>query len=165
MSLHDELVELAAGMDVPEGFRADAQGEVIIVSPQRPEHWRIIFDIAFCIRLGAPNLRTTSDVKISGTGEHDKAPDVGIFYMNSELDASRALAFVEVVSQSSRETDYVDKTRIYASAGVPEYLIVDPERAVWTLNTTPTADGYRTTLTKPIETPVEIAGVQVELGR
>jgi hypothetical protein len=79
MSSHDQLVEIAAGMEVPEGFRADAQGDVIVVSPRRPEHWRIISDIDFCIRLNAPSLLTTSDVKIAGTGEHDKAPDIGIF--------------------------------------------------------------------------------------
>jgi hypothetical protein len=88
------------------------------------------------------------------------------FYRNSELHASKALAFVEVVSDSSRETDYVDETRIYARAGVPEYLIIDPQRGVWTLNTHPTEDGgYHNAVTKPIGTPVDLAGVRVELGR
>lgn len=34
MNLHRQLVETAAGMDVPEGFRADANGDVIVVYPQ-----------------------------------------------------------------------------------------------------------------------------------
>ncbi len=59
----------------------------------------------------------------------------------------------------------MDKARIYAAAGVPEYLIVDPERAVWTLNTAPTETGYRTTVTKPLGIPVELAGLQIELDR
>ncbi|WP_169816349.1 Uma2 family endonuclease [Nocardia miyunensis] len=162
--MHNELVELAAEMEVPEGFRADAKGEVIVVSPQRSEHWRIISDIDFRIRLNAPSLRTTSDVKIPGTGERAKAPDVGIFHRNAELHASKALAFVEVVADSSRETDYVDKTSIYATGGVPVYLIVDPDRELWTLHTTPTENRYRNTTTNPINVPIEIAGVSVELN-
>ncbi|RDI54157.1 Uma2 family endonuclease [Nocardia mexicana] len=160
MSLHSELVELAADIEVPEGFRADAKGDVIVVSPQRPEHWQIILDT--CIRLHSPELRTTSDVKIPGTGENAKAPDVGVFPKEAELHASNALAFVEVVSPSSRETDYLDKSGIYADAGVPEYLIVDPDRESWTLNTEPADGNYQHTVTKPITTPVTIAGVQVE---
>ncbi|MQY20348.1 Uma2 family endonuclease [Nocardia macrotermitis] len=164
MSLHNELVEIAAAMDVPEGFRADAKGDVIVVSPQRSAHWHAIFDIAFRIRVKAPGLRIESDVKVAGTGKNDKAPDISIFHINSELHASKALTFVEIVSNSSRETDYIDKPGICAAAGVPEYLIVDPEREVWTLHTEPTSVGYQTVVTEPISAPVEIAGVRVDLG-
>ena len=164
MSPRSELVEVAASMEVPEGFRADAKGDVIVVSPQRPEHWRIILKIAAGIEFNAPHLRTTSDVKIPGTGPNDKAPDIGIFPAEAELHSSNALTFVEVVSASSRETDYADKTEIYATAGVPEYLIVDPARDRWTLHTEPSGDGYSTTVTKPLNTPVDIAGQRFQLS-
>ncbi|MTJ62707.1 hypothetical protein GL305_17635 [Nocardia seriolae] len=154
MSVHHQLVETAAGMDVPEGFRADAKGEVIVVSPQRPEYWNIIQEIAFRVRLADAALTTTSDVKIAGTGENDKAPDVAIFRKGEPLHARNALAFFEVVSPSSIEAGYIDKSRLYAEAGVPEYLIVDPARETWTLHSNPTEGEYRVTSTKPMSTPV-----------
>lgn len=164
MSLHHQLVEVAAGMDVPEGFRADAKGDVIVVSPQRPEHWNIIQEIAFRVRLADATLATTSDVKIAGTGENDKAPDVAIFRKGEPLHAQNALAFFEVVSPSSIEADYIDKAHIYAEAGVPEYLIVDPARETWTLHTSPSDGEYQVTSTKPINTPVHVANIEFELA-
>lgn len=163
MSLHRQLVEVAAAMDVPEGFRADANGEVIVVSPQRPEHWNLILEIAFRVRLADSALITTSDVKIAGTGDNDKAPDVAIFRKSDALHARNALAFFEVVSPSSIEADYIDKAGIYAEAGVAEYLIVDPARETWTLHTSPADGAYQVTATKPIGTPVRVAGIEFEL--
>ncbi|MET9485472.1 Uma2 family endonuclease [Nocardia sp. NPDC006630] len=163
MSLHHQLVEVAAGMDVPEGFRADAKGEVIVVSSQRPEHWNLILEIAFRVRLADSALITTSDVKIAGTGDNDKAPDVAIFRTGDVLHARNALAFFEVVSPSSIEADYIDKAGIYAAAGVAEYLIVDPAREMWTLHTGPADGAYQITNTKPINTPVHVAGIEFEL--
>ncbi|GAB2534526.1 Uma2 family endonuclease [Nocardia heshunensis] len=150
-------------MDVPEGFRAHAQGEVIVVSPRRPEHWNIIQEIAFRVRLADAALVTTSDVKIAGTGENDKAPDVAIFRKGEPLHANNALAFFEGVSPSSVEADYIDKARIYAEAGVVEYLIVDPLRETRTLHSSPIDGEYQVTSTKPIITPVEVAGIEFEL--
>ncbi|MGV9409630.1 Uma2 family endonuclease [Nocardia sp. NPDC003693] len=164
MSLHHQLVEVAAGMDVPEGFRADAKGDVIVVSPQRPEHWNLILEIAVRVRLADPTLLTTSNVKIARTGDNDKAPDVAIFRKDAELHARNALAFFEVVSPSSVEADYIDKTAIYAAAAVAEYLIVDPARETWTLLTNPVDGAYQVTTTKPIATPVRVAGIEFELG-
>ncbi|MEU1209439.1 Uma2 family endonuclease [Nocardia sp. NPDC005825] len=123
----------------------------------------MIQEIAFRVRLADPTLATTSDVKIAGTGDNDKAPDVAIFRKGEPLHAQNALAFFEVVSPSSIEADHIDKARIYAEAGVPEYLIVDPARETWTLHTSPSDGEYQVTSTKPIITPVRVANIEFEL--
>lgn len=80
------------------------------------------------------------------------------------MHAHNALAFFEVVSPSSIEADYIDKAHIYAEAGVPEYLIVDPARETWTLHTSPSDGEYQVTSTKPINTPVHVATIEFELA-
>lgn len=48
---------------------------------------------------------------------------------------------VEILSLSSRQYDEVEKMRLYAGAGVPEYWIVDPDRRQMTIYRL-AGDGY-----------------------
>lgn len=61
------------------------------------------------------------DVQLVSPETWRSAPDEG-------LDAGRPELVIEVVSRSSRRYDRVTKLRWYASIGVPEYWIVDPEQ-------------------------------------
>ena len=59
-----------------------------------------------------------------------RCPDVVVVRSGSvgdvpRLDPADVLLVVEVVSQSSVETDWVTKRREYARAGIPAYLVVD----------------------------------------
>lgn len=56
------------------------------------------------------------DVVVLRAGAVDDVP---------RLDPADVLLVVEVVSQSSVETDWVTKRREYARAGIPAYLVVD----------------------------------------
>ena len=52
---------------------------------------------------------------------------------------------IEVVLEvcfTTHDTDYVKKDLQYAKAGIPEYVIVDPDRGIAEVRTEPTPLGY-----------------------
>ena len=67
---------------------------------------------------------------------HSEASDAAIMHDGKllQFSAPPPMLVVEIVSssdtdQKSRSRDYVDKRREYAARGIPEYWIVDPDRA------------------------------------
>jgi Uma2 family endonuclease len=87
-----------------------------------------------------PDVLVTHDMKhLYGSGSSAPAPDVAVIRGIRDRDAERPsfdarkegvlpCLVIEVVSRSSariRKVDLEDKVRDYASAGIPEYLIVD----------------------------------------
>lgn len=77
-----------------------------------------------------------------------RIPDLIVVRADIDPDAWRpapgsAVLAVEVVSPSSVSTDYVRKRREYAQAGIPTYLVVDPDRRVLTVLDDPADGDYR----------------------
>ncbi len=67
------------------------------------------------------------------------------------LPASLVTMVVEVVSKTSVERDYSVKRSIYAAAGIPVYLIIDPIMAQCVLLTQPEGAGDRADYKKQIK--------------
>jgi Uma2 family endonuclease len=105
-------------------------GELILMSPQGPEHSAIMEDLAERLRgayrdIGHPRLQ--SPVRASDTSMPE--PDIAVVrgarrdYLHAHPDGGDTLLVVEIAMTSQR----VDRTKaaVYAAAGVPEYWIVD----------------------------------------
>ncbi len=127
--------------EAPENaFWEFVHGEVVVHSPVRAEHQRLVF---FLARVLAAFLerRRLGEVLLGPAGLRlgpglIREPD--IFVLAPE-DAVRARGFpvearpwlvVEVVSPSTRRLDLEVKPREYADAGIPEYWAVDSEERV-----------------------------------
>ncbi|WP_228538134.1 Uma2 family endonuclease [Nocardia sp. XZ_19_385] len=164
MVVHYEFLDQAYGLPAPEGYRIDVKGDQIVMSPQRPAHWHVIRELEFQVRTQDSSVQRESDVRMRIPGwEYPPAPDFAVYPAGAALDAANTLFVAEVVSDSSREADYATKRRIYASAGVPEYLVVDPESGMWTLFTDPVDDSYTKIQDGSRGDSVQIAGFTINL--
>ena len=115
-----------------------ARGEVIMYSPVTGEHQDLV---RFLLRLldGYCEAKTWGKV-LTGPAAIRVLPDVirepDIFVLPPEevpkakgvpLEVRPTLV-IEVTSPATRTIDLVEKAQDYASAGIPEYWVVDPER-------------------------------------
>jgi Uma2 family endonuclease len=123
------------------------EGVLLIMNPPGFAHRRIVRDIVTTLTRAYPAL-TPADWSIyAGDFQWDLPDDSGRFYVpdvavvhpdaqtRDEERAAIALV-IEVTSPASPDTvlnDRVTKPRQYAKAGIPLYLLVDQERAEWTL--------------------------------
>lgn len=101
------------------------------------------------------------DVLIAADPATVRAPDVVVadrsaHRSGSVLDPSLVRLAVEIVSPSSRRTDYVSKRFDYADAGIPWYWIVDGEKRSVTC--------LRLVDSDYVEYPVDIDGDQLKIA-
>jgi Uma2 family endonuclease len=114
-------------------------GELVEVEVPSKRHERIIARIVALLVAWA-DARSAGEVLASGykvriSKKRGVMPDVQFYRAGNEpaaeheegLATGRPDLVVEVVSPSSRRYDRVVKARWYASIGVPEYWIVDPD--------------------------------------
>ena len=96
--------------------------------PQLPEHLEIILDIDVDLELVAPDqpgfCRRPDLVVVQRSARRRQRVEGGA------TRASEVEIVVEVVSPSSKRTDYVHKRGEYADAGIPHYWIVDLDEPV-----------------------------------
>lgn len=142
-------------------------GTLVTMSPQGKPHAKLTAWLAreLSIQLGRSyDVRSHSPFAASADSEPE--PDVSVqIDQPHELDhLTKPLLLIEV-SDSSLRKDQQIKAPLYASAGVPEYWIVDisNDRLVIDVHTEPTAEGYRIVtrmrdgdVLKPARLPVEI---------
>lgn len=101
-------------------------------------------------RLTPPGWVPVTGLAVTLTGDPEptvRRPDVMVLSETAPRGLSRqdpgdVALVVEVVSPTSRERDLVWKVREYAAAGIPAYLVVDPDSDALTLHTLPGALGY-----------------------
>ena len=98
------------------------------LSPQLPEHLEIILDIDVDLELVPPDqpgfCRRPDLVVVQRSARRRQRVEGGA------IRASEVEIIVEVVSPSSKRTDYVHKRGEYADAGIPHYWIVDLDEPV-----------------------------------
>lgn len=125
--------------EAPENaFWEFVHGEVVVHSPVRIEHQRLVFFLGRVLAGYLEHVFPGAEVVLGPAGlrvapEVIREPD--IFVLAPE-DADKARGFpvearpllvVEVVSPSTRRLDLEVKPQEYARAGIPEYWVVDEE--------------------------------------
>lgn len=130
---------------LPEGERAELiDGVLYAMTPPNRKHQDIVSGLIrqlkdFIKRNGGPCRAYVSPFAVNLNADDTTyvEPDVLVVCDPSKLTdrgCEGAPDFVaEVVSPSSRSMDYVKKTALYLDAGVREYWIVDPARAMTTV--------------------------------
>ncbi|MFF4157841.1 Uma2 family endonuclease [Streptomyces sp. NPDC001678] len=139
--LHNAIDRAAS---VIEGFKIEAVGDRIIMTPQSSVQSETIADVIAAARGVLGRGRAYNDVTFTFPGEPERCPDVAIVEEGAQETYSYEdlLAAIEVVSSKYDKNDYVIKTEQYARFGVPIYLIIDPFRGECDLLTHPVDGRY-----------------------
>jgi Uma2 family endonuclease len=166
----DVLFECIEKMPVPEGTKIEIVGGNIFMSPQRQNHWEIIFGIAEQLRTKYPRKRLASDVRIDFPGHlNGFACDLAAMAERSVKDSKgrwryQDVEFVaEVIAKDTAGNDYGPKKDTYAAADVPVYLIVDPYTAQWHLHTLPKDGKYHSEVSFGFGEDIDLTGTAVGL--
>ncbi|WP_436845346.1 Uma2 family endonuclease [Streptomyces sioyaensis] len=165
----DDLFERLEQMHVPEGYKVEIVEGDVFMAPQRDVHWQTIRRIVRALEdrfgLDAP---VTSDVRIDFPGElNGFAPDVAKFTDSAEKDERgrwryQDVEFVaEVISKGTAANDYGPKRRVYATAGIPVYLIADPYTGRCRVFTHPQDGDYKVDLTLAYGQPIDLTDTVV----
>ncbi|WP_408994368.1 Uma2 family endonuclease [Streptomyces sp. 1268] len=154
----------------PEGFKVEIVEGNVYMSPQRDTHWRVILGIVRQLLPRYEENGLLSDVRIDFPGHlNGFASDVVALSPDAVKGEDgrwryQDIEFVaEVISKATAANDYGVKKAVYATAGVPVYLIVDPYTGTWHLHTLPKEDEYRSALSLDFGTPVDLTSTVVGL--
>jgi Uma2 family endonuclease len=123
------------------------EGVLLVMNPPGFGHRRIVRDIVTSLTRAYPALTPIDWSTYAGDFQWDLADGSGRFYVpdvvvvhpdaqTKEAERAAIALVVEVTSPASPDTvlnDRATKPREYAKAGIPLYLLVDQERAGWTL--------------------------------
>ncbi|MGW2723893.1 Uma2 family endonuclease [Streptomyces sp. NPDC001492] len=144
-----QVIEFFGTLDVPEGIRAELlRGEIVMTRSPDLVHNYTVTDV----QDGVPRSRWLP-LQRQYVEMHretsEPVPDIVVLERGAGPDSGRLVPveavtmLVEVVSRTSAHRDYVTKRSIYAGAGVPVYLIVDPAAAECLVLTEPYGSNER----------------------
>lgn len=130
---------------LPEGERAELiDGKLYYMSPPSRVHQDIIFPLSRKIADYIDSKNGSCKVYLAPfavfLNEDDKnyvEPDISIICDSDKLNDKGCFGapdwIIEIVSPSSRQTDYYKKLFKYRTAGVREYWVADPDREIVTV--------------------------------
>ncbi|MER7842777.1 Uma2 family endonuclease [Kitasatospora sp. NPDC096077] len=126
-------------LDVPEGVRAELiSGEILLSLSSDMTTNLIVASLIHQVPHELWYRLTKQDLAYWGCGSRLQ-PDL-VVLESAAIDVAVAAMVVEVVSGASSLRDYYSKRGLYAEAGIPAYLIVDPGEAVCVLLTEPSRE-------------------------
>lgn len=125
---------------LPEGVRAELINGVLISNQAAPSrvHQTILMELAGTIRnylrtKGGPCRVYPAPFAVKLDKRTIVEPDISVICDPKKLTDRGCTGapdwIIEIVSPSNASHDYIFKLNLYASAGVREYWIVDPEKA------------------------------------
>ncbi|MFK4110478.1 Uma2 family endonuclease [Streptomyces sp. NPDC002176] len=143
------VAEFFEGFVPPDGLKVELlRGEIVMMASPDLVHNLIVLLTQRQIPLDRWYPLQTQDVDIVDEAS-EPVPDLVVVApevlppSGRLLPASLVTMVVEVVSKTSVERDYSVKRSIYAAAGIPVYLIIDPIMAQCVLLEKPTGKGER----------------------
>ncbi|MFJ5801443.1 Uma2 family endonuclease [Streptomyces decoyicus] len=160
----DDLFERLDQMHIPEGYKVEIVEGTVHTAPQRDVHWQTIRRIVRALedRFGM-DAPVTSDVRIDFPGQlNGFAPDIAKFADGAEKDELgrwryQDVEFVaEVISKGTAANDYGPKRKVYATSGIPVYVIADPYLGCCRVFTHPRGDDYMRDLTLKYGEPIDL---------
>ncbi|HEX8865367.1 MAG TPA: Uma2 family endonuclease [Lentzea sp.] len=98
-------------------------------------HQRLVFEASYSLRGACPKeFETTIELNVQFDGDRLFIPDFTVLKKRGAkgltVPAADVLLIGEVLSRSTKVNDLVVKRQMYAEAGVPYYLIIDPANDV-----------------------------------
>ncbi|MDO5696532.1 MAG: Uma2 family endonuclease [Dermatophilus congolensis] len=135
--LHDQRVELVHGVRTVSPAESLLNKRVTVrlctlLDATAPEPWVSAPGIDLTLDPDSPLVRCPDVTLIRNTVDADKG----------RHDTADVALVVEVVSPYGVERDWITKRGEYARAGIPAYLVIDPQAEVLALYTDPTPEGY-----------------------
>lgn len=130
---------------LPEGERAELiDGKIYYMAPPSREHQDIVFALSRKIADYIDSENGSCKVYLAPfavfLNEDDRnyvEPDISIICDSDKLNDKGCVGapdwIVEIVSPSSKQTDYYKKLLKYRTAGVREYWVADPDRKIVTV--------------------------------
>ncbi len=175
MAESDELSldEMFDGLEqaFPEGFKVEIVEGAVYVTPQRYTHWEIIRRT--CRQLEnhyGEDVKILSDVRVDFPGElNGLCPELAKVADAAEPDDGGRFApsdielIVEVVSRKTAHNDYGPKMALYAQAGVPLYIVVDPYSAKCHAFSGPEGRTYENEITVKFGDPLDLSPLGLDL--
>lgn len=166
----DTMFEWLEKMPIPEGYKTEIVGGHIFMTPQRRTHWGITFSILKQLSSRYPEEHLLSDVRIDYPGHlNGIAADVTAIREGADEDENgrfrpEDVEFVaEVISKRTASNDYGPKKDVYAAAGVPVFLIVDPYTGEWHLHTMPQDGKYHGNVSFDFGVDIDLTNTPVGL--
>jgi Uma2 family endonuclease len=117
------------------------EGLLVDMSPHSPGHATIIRKLTRCFAQAEAWLQVQLPLEVSPDSAPE--PDLALVMGNTPDSHPRTAIVVVEVSASSRDTDRLVKSGLYARAGVPTYWIVDVRDRSVEVRSDPGTDGYR----------------------
>lgn len=162
----EALCRTLLSMEVPDGYRAEIIRGSIVMSPwSRGFYLPVMRSLRNQLEPHAPagDFVETSPFLFTFPGqERAYGPDVYVaretaFKTEKRYIDGEALTLVaELTSPSTRGSDWDDKVRVYGSAGVPVYLLLDMSENSATVFWSPSEKGYTSRTTVPFGKPLYI---------
>jgi Uma2 family endonuclease len=144
MSRHqyDRLVEI--GEFGPDDRVELLEGYLVTMSPHDPRHSNVIRVLTkLLMRVLPADLELQVQLPIAATETSEPEPDLAVIPLGDYgVEHPRTAPLVIEVANTSRRLDLGPKARIYATAGVTEYWVVDVINDVVFRHLAPTGAGY-----------------------
>lgn len=142
-----------AGVIDPESHVELIDGEIFMMSPIGPGQASYTSQLAeFFVRCLPATLQCRVQMPIIAGDHSEPEPDIAIVkrrddYYKHEHPTHNDVTLIVEVAQSSLSFDLGPKLRLYASTGILEYWVVDPDHALIHVHRAPSASRY-TDITK-----------------
>lgn len=140
------------------------RGVVVQMHPQGGQHAGLVFRLNRLLSRSVPDpwgIRVQSPLAASDTSEPE--PDLAVVHDTGMAHPTTAVLVVEVAVTSQR-TDLVHKPSLYAAARVDQYWVVDLRVREVVVHTEPGENGYATVRRLPLDTPLSVLGIDVDLA-
>jgi Uma2 family endonuclease len=120
--------------NLPEDLRYELiEGRLVLSPNPKLLHAQISLDLVNALRVNQPEgWCAIGEMSVMINSRSELVPDANVVrdapmvWDRSPILAADVLLAVEIVSQSSKYTDPGPKKKLYASAGIPSYWIIDP---------------------------------------
>ena len=130
--------------NLPDGERAELiDGQIYYMAPPTFTHQKLIFELSLAIGNYVKSKKELCEVVpapfavfLNKDNRTYVEPDISVICDKSKLNDKGCIGapdwIIEIVSPCSIRHDYLTKTRLYETAGIHEYWIVDPLKKIIT---------------------------------
>lgn len=140
------------------------EGTVVETSPQGGHHPSLTTRLNRLLARALPDPWVVQvQMPLAAADRSEPEPDLAVARDSGPAHPTTAALVVEVAVTSQR-MDLVHKPAVYAAADVEQYWVVDLRAQVVVVHTEPGEGGYATVRRLPLDAPLSVLGVDVDLA-